>query len=234
MSAESGVPTFRGPNGLWTKHGEPSNFGYQRFMTDPRGWWEERLHGTQMPEMRAALASAKPNPGHRALVDLEEMGVLRYLITQNVDNLHRAAGSRNVAEIHGNSTLLRCIHCNSRYVQQAISLDSLPPLCPHCGGIIKIDTVMFGEPIPPDVLQVSQREASRSDCMLILGTSGVVYPAAGLPDFARRANRAFLIEVNPEETALSDVCDIVVRAPTGEALPVLVELVRTRRQAARN
>ncbi len=225
MSAESGIPTFRGTGGLWTKYGEPDNLGYQRFLENPRLWWEDRLTGNQMPEMRNALESAQPNPGHHALADLERMGTLRHLVTQNVDNLHRIAGSESISEIHGNHTLIRCVECVGRYARHEISLDTLPPPCPNCGGLLKTDTVMFGEPIPPDVLRRCHIEASQSDCVLILGTSAVVYPAAALPDVARRMNGATLIEINPNETALSDVCDIVVRAATGEALPVLVEAV---------
>ncbi len=226
MSAESGIPTFRGPDGLWTKYGEPDNLGYRRFLKDPRVWWEERLQGNQMPEMREALDTAQPNPGHHALVDLERLGVLRHTVTQNVDNLHRAAGSKSLSEIHGNHTLLRCIQCISRFERDEIPMDALPPECPRCKGLIKTDTVMFGEPIPPDILQRCQFEAAKSDCVLILGTSAIVYPAASLPEVARTTNSATLIEINPHETALTDACDIVVRAPTGEALPELVAYVR--------
>lgn len=232
MSAESGVPTFRGPQGLWTKYGEPDLRDYDRFRRNPKTWWEERQRDNRMGNMRGAMEAAQPNPGHHALVALERMGVLRYIITQNVDNLHRAAGSRNVAEIHGNWTLMRCVDCGTRFPREQISLEVLPPLCPRCNGVIKGDTVMFGEPIPADVLEVCQSQALLSDCMLILGTSGVVYPAAALPGLARRANRALLIEINPEETALTDGCDAVIRAPTGEVLPMLAERVRQLHGAA--
>ena len=230
MSAESGIPTFRGEGGLWTKYGEPSMNEYQRLVNDPKAWWEERVNGTnnRMPGMRESLREARPNPGHEALAELEQLGVLKYIVTQNVDNLHRAAGQVNVAEIHGNWTLMRCIQCHMRFPQDDVSLESLPPLCPHCQGVVKGDTVMFGEPIPPDVLNICQSEALKSDCGMILGTSGVVYPAAALPELARRTNGATLIEINPEETALTETCDIVVRAPTGEAMPRIVELLRER------
>ncbi len=228
MSSESGIPTFRGEGGLWTKYGEPSMNEYQRLVNDPKTWWEERVSGTnnRMPGMRESLGEAKPNPGHEALAELERLGVLKYVVTQNVDNLHRAAGQVNVAEIHGNWTLMRCIQCHRRFPRDDVSLESLPPLCPHCQGVVKGDTVMFGEPIPPDVLNICQSEALKSDCVMILGTSGVVYPAAALPELARRTNGATLIEINPEETALTETCDIVVRAPTGEAMPRIVELLR--------
>ena len=230
MSAESGIPTFRGPGGLWTKYGEPSMNEYQRLVADPKRWWEERTDGSRnrMPEMREAMAEAKPNAGHHALAALERMEVLKYIVTQNVDNLHRAAGHVNVAEIHGNWTLMRCMQCNTRFPQDDVSLDDLPPRCPHCNGVVKGDTVMFGEPIPPDVLTVCQSEALKSDCVMVLGTSGVVYPAAALPELARRTNGAVLIEVNSEGTALTEACDVVVRAPTGVALPRIVEALEAR------
>ncbi len=230
MSAESGIPTFRGPDGLWTKYGEPSMNEYQRLVADPKRWWEERVDGSQnrMPGMREAMADARPNAGHHALAELERMGILKFVVTQNVDNLHRAAGHVNVAEIHGNWTLMRCIQCNARFPQDDVSLAELPPRCPHCQGVVKGDTVMFGEPIPPDVLEVCQSEALKSDCVMILGTSGVVYPAAALPELARQTNDATLIEVNPEGTAFTEACDIVVRAATGEALPQILAALEAR------
>src|SRR5438477_2418888 len=116
LSVESGIPPFRGPNGLWTKYGEPPMNGYQRFLENPRKAWEDRLNPTgPMRELWQALAAAEPNPGHRALAELEEMDVVRATITQNVDNLHRLAGSRRLLEIHGNATLIRCIQCVARF-----------------------------------------------------------------------------------------------------------------------
>ncbi len=225
MSAESGVPTFRGPDGLWTKYGEPDDLGYEKFQQDPKLWWETRLSGTYMPEMKTALEAAKPNAGHLALAKLEEMGHINYVITQNVDGLHSQAGTENIVEIHGNNKLLRCIQCETRYNPEDIPTEVLPPICPDCNGLIKIDTVMFGEPIPRSVLLNCQNQTSQTDCMLILGTSGVVYPAAALPSMAKSNNGAKLIEINPEPSALSPICDIVIQAPTGVALPALVELL---------
>src|SRR5881398_287401 len=120
LSVESGIPPFRGPGGLWTTYGEPPMDGYQRFLQDPKKAWEERLAPTgASQEMRETIARAAPNLGHAAFVKLEEMEVLRWLITQNVDNLHRRAGSRNVLEIHGNSTLVRCLNCTARFPMAA-------------------------------------------------------------------------------------------------------------------
>lgn len=225
ISVESGIPPFRGPGGLWTKYGEPDNRGYQRFLEDPKAWWEARLRGEGVrPEMRS-FEGAQSNPGHFALVELEEIGVLKYIITQNVDNLHYAAGSKNVAEIHGNRYKLRCIGCASRFPQGSLPLDDLPPMCPECGGIVKTDGVAFGEPIPPDVLAVCQRESLRCDCALVIGTSAVVYPAAQLPITAKM-NGAKIIEVNLFETDLTPLCDVVIQGASGELLPRLVSKVK--------
>ena len=184
LSVESGVPPFRGPGDLWTRYGEPTSLGYQQFTRDPLGWWatrlaEEEQPGTSTYEMRTALDNAGPNPGHFALAELERMGLLKHIITQNVDNLHRRAGSVNVAEIHGNRTKLRCIECMLRLPRDEFPVVELPPSCPECGGVMKMDTVMFGEPIPPDVLKVCFQQVDLSDCMLMVGTSGTVTPAAG-------------------------------------------------------
>src|SRR5882762_7558980 len=151
MSVESGIPPFRGPGGLWTKYGEPPMNGYQIFLSDPKKAWEDRIR-RQNDELWGPLKVAKPNPGHTALKELGAVGVLRFLITQNVDDLHRQAGQSALAEIHGNWKLLRCIECGSRFHGDDIRLDVLPPQCPKCVGLVKGDTVAFGEPIPPDVL----------------------------------------------------------------------------------
>ena len=227
VSVESGIPPFRGPGGLWTKHGEPPMDGYQRFLADPRGYWQERLRAPS--EIVQALAQAQPNAGHYAMVDLEQIGLLRHLITQNIDNLHRAAGHRKVAEIHGNAQLLRCLGCRKRYTKEAIpiALDDLPPRCPSCSGVIKADTVHFGEPIPPDVLEVCFRETRQADCMLVAGTSALVYPAASFPQMVKERGGC-LIEVNLYDTPLTALADCSLRGLFGEILPTLVEQVRAK------
>jgi NAD-dependent deacetylase len=230
LSVESGIPPFRGPGGLWTKHGEPPMNGYQRFLADPRRAWEDRLNPTgPMRELWKALSAARPNPGHHAFVELEDLGVLRALITQNVDNLHRVAGSRRLLEIHGNATLIRCLGCGRRFARDEIDFSDLPPRCPSCDGLLKSDTVSFGEPIPSDVLDGCFEEAALADCMIVAGTSATVYPAAQFPlDVQQRGGD--LIEINPYPSELTAVSRHVLQGPAGEILPRLVELVRGRRR----
>jgi NAD-dependent deacetylase len=229
LSVESGIPPFRGPGGLWTKHGEPPMNGYQRFLANPKKAWEDRLNPSgPIRELFDALARAEPNPGHTALVELEQMGVVQATITQNIDNLHRLAGTSRLLEIHGNATLIRCVQCVARFERDEIDYGVLPPGCPRCGGLLKSDTVSFGEPIPPDVLAACGDEAARADCMLVAGTSATVYPAAGFP-MAIADRGGDLIEVNPYPSELTAMCRVTLTGPAGEVLPALVERVRALR-----
>jgi NAD-dependent deacetylase len=155
---------------------------------------------------------------------LEAAGRLQHVITQNIDGLHRAAGQRSLTEIHGNRAMARCMACGRRVPLGDVPLGRLPPACATCGGVLKNDTVMFGEPIPSDALDACYLHASRAEAFLVVGTSAVVYPAADFPVLAKRRG-ATLVEVNPEETALSALADVVVRAPAGDALPALVALL---------
>lgn len=232
LSAESGIPTFRGPDGLWSKYGEPSNLSYRVFSQDPQGWWERRLDDEVTPgnptyDLKDAVDNAVPNPGHLAVAELESMGVVKSVITQNVDGLHTRAGSRNLLEIHGNRSYLRCIGCGHRQPRAAYIISDLPPVCPLCGGVIKLDTVMFGEPIPSETLNACFAEVQRCDAMLLVGTSGAVNPAAQLPLLARERG-AQIIEVNPVPTQLTPVAHVVVNGPAGEMLPPITDTLRTR------
>jgi NAD-dependent deacetylase len=221
MSVESGIPPFRGPGGLWTKYGEPPMNGFQRFMADPKKAWEERL-SKRNDELFKPLTVARPNPGHLALVDLERMEVLRFVITQNIDDLHRQAGQKALAEIHGNWTLIRCLDCAARFHRDAISLEKLPPACPRCAGLLKSDTVSFGEPIPSEVLNLCAEHSAKADLVIVAGTSATVYPAAGFALEVKQRG-GILIEVNLYESELTPICDVSLRGGSAEVLPRLVK-----------
>ncbi len=228
LSAGSGIPTYRGVGGLWTQHGTPPLLSYQEFASDPAAWWAKRLAAEEDPshpvfQMKRAVDGAVPNAGHLALVELERRGILRCVITQNVDNLHGEAGSRALLEIHGNRNRLRCLDCGLRFPRDGFDLAQVPPVCGECGGVLKLDTVMFGEPIPPDVLEACREAAERCDCMLLVGTSGTVNPAARLPLVAKERG-ATLIEINPEATPLTAWCDVIL---TGAADAILPQLLRS-------
>jgi len=225
ISVESGIPPFRGKGGLWTKHGEPPMDGYRRAMEDLKGYWESMLARREADdEFTRAIREARPNAAHHALAKLEQMGVLRHTISQNIDNLHFEAGQVAVTEIHGNRTKLRCIDCGARWPFAEFAITEIPPACPQCRGIVKGDTVMFGEPIPQAALAECHEQAGRADCMLIAGTSATVVPAAWFPETVLRRGGA-LVEVNPEPTPFTPHAVAVLRAPAGEALPLLADAV---------
>ncbi len=225
LSVESGIPPFRGPGGLWTRYGEPPLDGYQRFVRDPKAAWEEQLSPVQpwLVGLRETLAAAKPNAGHRAFAELERIGRCSAVITQNIDDLHNEAGSRNVLEIHGNYKLLRCMECVTRFTREELPVDpaNLPPRCPRCDGVVKGDTVQFGEPIPPDVLRRCYEAVAGADCMLVAGTSATVFPAADFPLEVLRSDGA-VIEVNPDPTELTALATHSLRGPGGAVLERLL------------
>ncbi len=232
LSVESGIPSFRGPDGLWTRYGQPSNLSYRVFSQDPQAWWEQRLRDESTPgnptyDLKAAVDQAVPNAGHIALAELESDGVLKSVITQNVDGLHTEAGSSSVLEIHGNRNYLRCVGCGWRRPRDGYMITDLPPVCGECGGVIKLDTVMFGEPIPRISLDACIEEVQRCDAMLLVGTSGAVNPAAQFPLLARERG-AQIIEINPEGTQLTSAAHVVLTGTAGEILPAIVFAARTR------
>ena len=202
--------------------------GYERFLADPAAAWREQLDPKEpwMLGLAETLGNAQPNAGHAALAELERLGCCAALITQNVDDLHRQAGTQRLLEIHGNYHWLRCIGCSARFAKQELPIDpsALPPRCPDCGDVVKGDTVQFGEPIPPQVLEACFAEVARCDCMLVAGTSATVYPAAGFPLEVLRAGGR-IIEVNPEETEFSSVATLALRGPGGPVLSRLAERV---------
>ncbi|MBM3292811.1 NAD-dependent deacylase, partial [Candidatus Bathyarchaeota archaeon] len=225
VSVESGIRPFRGPGGIWTERGEPSMDGYQKFLKNPKEHWENLLKNRGSGLLGSNVSEVKPNAGHYALYELEKMNILKWILTQNIDDLHNLAGSKNILEIHGNAGKYRCINCEKRFDKKILKIHVTPPKCPDCGGIIKGDTVMFGEPIPKNVLNRCFEEARKSDCMIVAGTSAVVHPAASLPIIVKR-NGGKLIEINPRATELSEICDVVIQANSGESLPALVDSLK--------
>lgn len=244
ISTESGIADFRGPSGLWTKDPEAekqSYLYYDKFLKDPKSYWIETLSVARSPGL-GNLWDAQPNPSHLALVELEKMGKLKCVITQNIDALHEKAGSQRVLEYHGNFMKLRCVSCGARYWREEFDLeqlkkeDKLPPRCLRCRSILKSDTVSFGESIPGDVAAQSLAEVQACDLMLICGTSAVVYPFASLPVIARERSGVIIIEVNAEPTPLTreGVSDYLIQGKTGAILPALVGEVNQRKRKQRN
>ncbi|MHB9024807.1 MAG: SIR2 family NAD-dependent protein deacylase [Armatimonadota bacterium] len=214
ISAESGIPTFRGRESLWRGMDPTELFTPFALSQNPLMVWE------MYDELRGRIAAAEPNPGHIALKRLERAREV-VIATQNIDGLHQRAGSNHVLELHGSLWRLRCDVCGYAEENPIVPLTPLPPACPGCAGILRPDIVLYTEPLPVDVLEDARLAAEECDLMLVIGTSGVVYPAAALPAIAR-AHGALVIEVNPEPTALTDTADYIIRAPSAKALPWLV------------
>ncbi|MBI5579076.1 MAG: NAD-dependent deacylase [Deltaproteobacteria bacterium] len=187
ISVESGIPTFRSKGGLWEKFDPAVYASIEVFRQDPSKYWSIR------GEFIRNYDDYSPNAGHLALAELETMGLLRHVITQNIDGLHRKAGSRNVTEIHGSLREIFCVRCGKEYRAPKIP-EGMPPLC-VCGGVLKPNTVLFGESLPPQALETASRQAGTCKVMLVIGTSAVVQPAASLP-FVARQNGARIVEVN--------------------------------------
>jgi NAD-dependent deacetylase len=221
VSAESGVPTFRDAGGLWEGHRVEDVATPEAFARDPVLVW--RFYNLR----RAGLRTVRPNPGHHALAALEErLGSERFaLITQNVDGLHRAAGSRNVLEVHGSIARVRCTGCRRVEDRPDEELGERPK-CPACGGLLRPDVVWFNEMLPEDVWEQAVTAARQCRCFLVVGTSAVVYPAAGLVGLAR-AGGARVIEVNLTATPVSERVDIGLYGPSGQILPRLVEKAKS-------
>lgn len=217
VSAESGVPTFRdAQTGLWSKFDPVQLASPEGFRADPPLVW--RWYAWR----RELVARAAPNPGHLALARACRRFEQFALVTQNVDGLHARAGSRDVIELHGNILRTKCFaECGVCYEDLATLPAGEPPRCPSCGSWLRPDVVWFGEMLDPAVLARAEAAASACELMLVVGTSGLVYPAAGLPAVAWRSGARVII-VNPNESELDDFADVIVRAPAATALPVLL------------
>jgi len=218
ISAESGIPTFRDPGGIWEKFEPQELANVEAFLENPelvQGWYRHR---------RQVVEDAEPNEGHRALVRLEEHVDLVTTITQNVDDLHNRAGSSEVVELHGNITRNYCTDCeqdvDAARIDAAIE-DGQPATCPECEGLVRPDVVWFGEMLPPDAMDRASEATTTCDVFLSVGTSTVVYPAARLPMLAKEAG-AYVVEVNPDRTPISGNVDEYLAGPAGEVLPAIL------------
>ena len=217
VSAESGLPTFRGTDGLW-KGRDPTTLATpQAFARDPALVWE--FYNWR----RRLIREAQPNPAHVAIVELQNHVPQLSLITQNVDRLHHRAGSRDVIELHGNLHELRCTRCE-RLTDRAIDADETElPRC-DCGALLRPNVVLFGEQLPPGIWERAEELVQEADTLLVVGTSSVVYPAASLAPLAK-SHGADVIQINLEPTALTDYIDVEIYAKAGEALPQILHLV---------
>jgi NAD-dependent deacetylase len=215
ISVESGIPPFRGDTGLWSKY-DPKYLDIGFFYESPLESW-----GVIKEIFFDFFGTAKPNKAHLALANLEKNGLVARVITQNIDNLHQEAGSREVFEFHGNSKRLVCLACLTGYHHGEVSLDDLPPACLRCGGLLKPDFVFFGEAIPQLPLAAAYEAASLSDVFLVIGTTGEVMPANQIP-FMAKSQGAKIIEVNPSESFFtSRITDIFLQGKAGEVMESL-------------
>ena len=195
VSVESGIAPFTGAGGLWNRY-DPKFIEINFFYAHPKESWAEmkKIFFTDMDE-------ASPNAAHHVLAQLEQKGLLKGVITQNIDGLHQKAGSKNVQEFHGTIKTLSCVSCGRKYGLENVNLDEVPPRC-FCGGVLKPDFVFYGEGIPPRAYQNSQEMAENADVMLVVGTAGQVMPACSLPLLAKQFG-AQIIEVNPQPSAFT-------------------------------
>ena len=218
ISTESGIPDFRSPGGIWTKF-DPEDFTIDKFLTNPetrRKQWRLLLSGN-------LFQNARPNAAHEAIAELERLGRLDCVITQNIDNLHQKAGNgpENVFELHGNMRWIRCLDCGKRYpIQEILQRNGESeevPVCRSCTGILKPDVIFFGEALPEDTLREATWRASHCDLFLVVGSSLAVYPAAYMPLYAKKAG-ARLVIVNLSPTPVDEIADIVIHASAGEVM----------------
>lgn len=216
ISQESGIPTFRGADGLWRKYDAMKLATIEAFYENPKlvwEWYEER---------RNNIMAAKPNPGHYAIAELERIKSV-HVLTQNIDGLHQRAGSIKVYELHGSIIMVKCTVCDFKDATMS-NFSQVPPVC-TCGSILRPDVVWFGEQLPQTVWQEAMRHASSCDVMVVVGTSLSVSPANLLPAYARQ-NGATLVEINPEETLMSQEMDLSIRSSAAKALPRLLATFR--------
>ncbi len=212
ISVESGIPPFRGKNGLWSKY-DPKILELNYFHQNPKESWKiikEIFYDF--------FGKASPNAAHRILAEMEKQNLLQAVITQNIDNLHQEAGSKTVYEFHGTSNKMVCTNCKRKFETAKVHLDELPPKCIACGGLLKPDFIFFGEGIPQDALQKSLNEAENADVFLLIGSTGLIEPAASIP-YKAKYNDTVIIEINPERTVFTEkITDIFLQGKAGEVM----------------
>ncbi len=219
ISAESGIPTYRGEGGLWTKYDPTLYASINYFLQDPSYYWNF-FREVRYP----MLKKVKPNPAHLALAKMEQVGKLRTVVTQNIDGLHQEAGSSSVIELHGTTRVISCVKCSLPYtIDQAFTFmqEECPPICPECRGVLRPAVVFFGEPLNPQILHMAYEEAANCDFLLAVGSSLVVYPAADIPLRAKQGG-ATLVIINKDPTPLDDLADYVIHEEAGKVLPLVV------------
>ncbi|MCX7974407.1 MAG: NAD-dependent deacylase [Candidatus Aminicenantes bacterium] len=218
VSAESGVPTFRGPDGLWRQFRAEDLATPEAFYRNPKLVWE------WYDWRRQKIQKVKPNPAHLVIARWEKYFPSFILITQNVDGLHRQAGSTKILELHGNIWWVRCLKENKVMENRQVPLIQIPPLCSDCGSLLRPHVVWFGEALPADILEAAFNACYRSEIMMVIGTSALVQPAASLPLIAQQ-HGAIIVEINLEPTPLSHYADYSLYGKAGEILPLIDELI---------
>lgn len=220
ISVDSGIPDFRSEGGLWERYDPHEYATIESFMKNPTKFW------TMGRELAETILNAEPNSAHRGLSKLEADGKLIGIITLNIDNLHQAAGSSKVVELHGNYLRANCIECNAEYVgetvHQSVANGEIPPRCEKCNGVLKSEAILFGEPLPENAMAEATEMCRKTDLMLVIGTSLTIYPAAYLPQIAKNSG-AKIILVNLEGTNRDSVADIVLKGRATEVIPKIVE-----------
>ena len=219
ISVESGIPPFRGPEGLWSKY-DPNTLDLGNFYRKPYDAWiaiKEIFYDF--------FGKATPNKAHEVLARMEKEGILNSVITQNIDNLHQEAGSKTVHEFHGSAQTMICTKCGHKNPSEKVDLSQLPPVCAKCKGILKPDFIFFGEGIPELAYSESINEANKSEIMLIIGTTGEIMPACMIPHQAKREN-ATIIEINPEKSSFTDsITDIFLQGKATEVMSKLEKAI---------
>jgi len=226
VSVASGIPDFRSPGGIWSRY-NPEDFTYQKFLSSE----ENRRKRWQMFKETTEMFNASPNPAHLAISELGKLGKVDCVITQNVDNLHQAAGSSKVIELHGNAQWVLCMDCNARFgrdeIHQRLEGGEEIPECSVCGGMLKSATVLFGEPMPEKETREAFERSRASDLFIVVGSSLVVQPAASMPVYAKHAG-ASLVIINMAPTMMDQLADVVIQGEASQLLPPIADLVKEK------